>query len=170
MLVSIAPARAYMWCKRTLTVGRWEYGSRNVHSCLCWGTGWKAIDVRAHRQAEVTHGVKSGEVSARWTPKRNKWDSKWQWTCHCWLVSAVHHKGLHQGWKQTSIHLQVIESTSYYATSLFFPNHNSNSIHNFGTQTRRIMTHFWSLFIFFGTQHENLHPVGWPILFCRPTQ
>ena len=29
---------------------------------------------------------------------------------------------------------------------------------------------FFSLLYSAGTQHGNLHPAGWPILFCRPTQ
>ena len=29
---------------------------------------------------------------------------------------------------------------------------------------------FWSLFISAGTQHGNLPPEGWPILFFGPTQ
>ena len=57
-----------------------------------------------------------------------------------WLVGAlspVNHKGLHQGWQQTLSYLHVIHSTSHYATSFFFSNYNSNSIHNFGTQTQK---------------------------------
>ena len=53
-----------------------------------------------------------------------------------WLVrliagalSQVNHKGLYQGWKQTSLYLLVIHSTR-----LFFSNHNSNYVHNFRTQ------------------------------------
>ena len=33
--------------------------------------------------------------------------------------------GLHQGWKQTSLYLQVSHSTSHYITSLFLLNHSS---------------------------------------------
>ena len=52
-------------------------------------------------------------------------------------LSPVNHKGLHQGWTQTLIYLQVTHSTSHYTTSLFCSNHSSNSIHNFGTQNQR---------------------------------
>ena len=50
-------------------------------------------------------------------------------------LSPVNYKRLHQGRKQTSIYLQVIHSTNYHISSLFFPNHNSKSTHNFGTLT-----------------------------------
>ena len=29
---------------------------------------------------------------------------------------------------------------------------------------------FWAYLYSVGTQHGNLHPAGWPILFCKPTQ
>ena len=50
-------------------------------------------------------------------------------------LSPVNHKGLHQRRKQTSIYLQVMNSTRHHKTSVFFSNHNSNSIHAFGKQT-----------------------------------
>ena len=34
-------------------------------------------------------------------------------------LSPVNHKGLHQGWTQTSLYLQVIDFTSHHATSHF---------------------------------------------------
>ena len=57
-------------------------------------------------------------------------------------------KGLHQGWTQTSHYLQFIHFTSHHTTSHVF----------------------WAYLYSAGTQHGNLNPVGWPILFCRPTQ
>ena len=64
-------------------------------------------------------------------------------------LSPVNHEGLRQGWKQDSTNLQVIHSTNHYTTGLFFSNHNSNSIHDFGMQPRKTMTQlFRSLFIF----------------------
>ena len=42
---------------------------------------------------------------------------------------------------QCSIYLQVIHSASHYTASLFFSNLSSNSIHNFGMQTRKTITH-----------------------------
>ena len=44
-------------------------------------------------------------------------------------LRPVNHKGLHQRWARTSIYL-----SSYSFHKSFLPNHNSNSIHNFGTQ------------------------------------
>ena len=86
-------------------------------------------------------------------------------------LSPVNHKGLHQGWKQTSIYLQVIHSTNHYATSPFISNHNSNHIHNFGMQTQKNNNTCFGAYLYSaGTQHGNLHPAGWPILFCGPTQ
>ena len=42
---------------------------------------------------------------------------------------------------------------------------------HFGTQTQKKQWHrFWSLLYSAGTQHGNLHPAGWPILFWGPTQ
>ena len=67
--------------------------------------------------------------------------------------------------------LLVIQSTSHYTTSLFFSKYNSNSVHNFGTQTQKITnTCFGAYLHCVGTQHRNLHPAGWSVLFCRPTQ
>ena len=63
-------------------------------------------------------------------------------------LSPVSHKGLHQGWKQTSIYLQVIHFTSHHTTSQLF----------------------WAYLYSAGPQHGNLHLAGWPILFCMPTQ
>ena len=63
-------------------------------------------------------------------------------------LSPVNHKGLHQGWTQISLYLQVINFTSHHTTSHVF----SASLYSVGTQ------------------HRNLPPAGWPILFCRPTQ
>ena len=56
---------------------------------------------------------------------------------------------------------QVTHSTSHRTSSLFFfSNHSSNSIYNFRAQNQKNNNMFWG----------NLHPAGWPILFCRPTQ
>ena len=62
-------------------------------------------------------------------------------------LSTVNHKGLHQGWTQTSLYLQVIYFTSHYTTSHVF----------------------WAYLYSAGTRHGNLHPTGWPILSCGPT-
>ena len=83
----------------------------------------------------------------------------------------MNHKRLLQDWKQISVYLQVIHSLSHYTTSLLFSNHNSNSVHNFGTRTKKnINTYFWAYLYSVGTQHGNLHPAGWSILFFGPTQ
>ena len=63
-------------------------------------------------------------------------------------LSPVNHKRFHHGWIQTSLYLQVIHFTSHHPTSNMF----------------------WAYLYSTGTQHGNLHPAGWPILFCRPTQ
>ena len=66
------------------------------------------------------------------------------------VLSPVSHKGLHQGWTQTSPCLQVIHFASHFTTShVFF---------------------FIACLYSVGTQHGNPHPTGWPILFCVPTQ
>ena len=68
------------------------------------------------------------------------------WELDRYLVGAlspVSHKGLHQGWTQTSIYLQVIYFTSHV---------------------------FWAYLYSAGTQHGILHPAGWSILFCGLTQ
>ena len=73
-----------------------------------------------------------------------------------WLVSwcfdpSQPQRIIYQGWKQTSIYLLVIYPTSHYTISLFVSNHNSNYIHNFGTQTQKNKTTcFWSQIIFRG--------------------
>ena len=74
-------------------------------------------------------------------------------------MSPVNHNGLYQGWKQTPVCLPVIYSTSHYTTSLFFSNHNSNCIQNFGTQTQKNNnTYFWACFIFRG--HSTREPAS----------
>ena len=72
-------------------------------------------------------------------------------------LSPVNHKGLHQGWTQPSLYLQVIHFTSYHTTS------------HVGFCC---CCGCFSLFIFrgHGTQHGNLHSVGSPISLCGPTQ
>ena len=62
-------------------------------------------------------------------------------------LSPVSHKGLHQGWTQASLCLQVIHFTSHHTTNHVF------------------LAYLYSA----GSQHGNLHPAGWPILFCGPT-
>ena len=80
-------------------------------------------------------------------------------------------KGLHQGWKQTSVYFQFIHSTSHYTPSLFFSNHNSHSIHNFETRTQKNNNAYFGACLYCtGTRHGNQHPAGWPTLFCGPTQ
>ena len=65
----------------------------------------------------------------------------WSWE-FVGALSPVNHKGLHQGWKQTSIYFQVIHCTSHHTTSLFFSNYISNSKHNLGTQNqKKTITH-----------------------------
>ena len=63
-----------------------------------------------------------------------------------WAQST--HKGLHQGWTQSSLYLQVIHFTSHHTTC-----------HDF-------FAYFYSA----STQHRNPHHAGWPILSCGPTQ
>ena len=81
-----------------------------------------------------------------------------------WLVGAlspVSHKGLFQGWKQTSVYLLVLHSTSHQTTSVLFSNHNSNYIHNFGTQTQKNnSTCFETYLNSTGTQNGNLHQLS----------
>ena len=64
-------------------------------------------------------------------------------------LSPVNHKGLHQGWTQTSLYLQVIRFTSRHTTSHVY---------------------FLACLHSAGTQHRNLPLARWPILFCGPTQ
>ena len=62
--------------------------------------------------------------------------------------SPVNHKELHQGWTQTSLYLRVIHFTSHHTTSHVV----------------------WAYLYYASTLHGNLHPAGWPISFCGPTQ
>ena len=81
-------------------------------------------------------------------------------------LSPVNHKGLHQGWTQTSLYLKVIHFTSHHTICLFV----------FLFLFVCLFVFLGGLLLFFaylysaGTQHGNLHPAGWPILFCGPTQ
>ena len=53
----------------------------------------------------------------------------------------------------------------------FSSNDSSNSIHSFGTQNQKNSNTCFGAYLYsVGTQHRNLHPTGWPILFCWPTQ
>ena len=53
----------------------------------------------------------------------------------------------------------------------FFSSHNSNSIQNFGMQTQKDNSTCFGVCLYsVGTQHRNLHPARWPILFYGPTQ
>ena len=82
----------------------------------------------------------------------------------CSLLSLSTSKGLHRGWKQTSIYLHVT-----HTTSLFFSIHNSNSIHNFRTQTQTNKTHVldnWSLFVFRG--HSTWEPESSRVTYFLP--
>ena len=75
--------------------------------------------------------------------------------CRCFEPSQPENS--YQGIKQTSVCLQVIHSTSQYTASFFFSNHNSNYIHNFGTQTQRNNhTCFGANLHSASTQHGNL--------------
>ena len=58
-------------------------------------------------------------------------------------LSPVNHKGLHQGWTQTSLCLQVIHFTSHHTTSHVF----------------------WAYLYSAGTQHGNLHPAGCDLFY-----
>ena len=69
-------------------------------------------------------------------------------------LSPGNHKGLHQGWTQTSFCLTVIHFTSHNAISHVF------------VVVVVVLSYSYSA----GTQHGNLHPAGWPILFCGPTE
>ena len=85
----------------------------------------------------------SNGTKDRWIPKKTFKIS--------YLVGAlipVNHKGLNQGWTQTSLCLQVIHFTSYHATSHVF----------------------WANLYPASSRHGKLHPAGRLILFCGPTQ
>ena len=65
-----------------------------------------------------------------------------QLVCYLVLLAQSTTKGLYQGWKQTSVYLLVIHSTSHYTISLFLSNHNSNYIHSLEHKLRKtIITH-----------------------------
>ena len=79
-------------------------------------------------------------------------------------------KKQHQGWKQTSIYLQVIYSTSHYTTRLFFTKLNSDSIISFRTQTQKTIHMFWIMSIFRGNSARDPASSRVTISFCQPTQ
>ena len=96
-------------------------------------------------------------------------------TMASWLVSWCFEPNQPQGITSglnTDFSLSPIYSTSHYTTSLFFfSNHSSNSIHNFGTQNQKNNNTCFGAYLYsVNTQHGNLHPAGWPILLCGPTQ
>ena len=73
----------------------------------------------------------------------------------------------------TNFNLSPIHSfhKSLYHKYFFSSNDSSNSIHNFGTQNQKNNnTCFGACLYSVSTQHGNLHPAGWPILFCGPSQ
>ena len=91
-------------------------------------------------------------------------------------AQSTYHKGLYQGWKETSIYPLVSHSMSHYFTSLFFSNRNSNYIHDFGTETQNNNNTCFGACLFLralktGTCNCCLQWwTGWPVLFCGPTQ
>ena len=75
-----------------------------------------------------------------------------------WCFEPCHLKGLHQGWTQTSVHLQATYCTSHNTASLCLPNHSSNSIQNFGTEYQKNNNTSWSVFIF--REHSTREPAS----------
>ena len=87
----------------------------------------------------------------------------WVGFCCCCFFSPVNHKGLYQGWKQTSIFLLAILLTSHKTTKFLFTtttlcqnasrrDHHNKPEHNntcFGTRLYSV-----------GTQHRNLHQLS----------
>ena len=73
-------------------------------------------------------------------------------------LSPVNYKGLHQEWKQTSVHLK-----------LHIPQAITPQI-SFSQTTTQIISTISAAFLYSaGTEHGYLHPAGWPISFCGPT-
>ena len=59
----------------------------------------------------------------------------------------------------------------YHMHKSFFSNHSSNSINNLGMQNQKNQNKCFGAYLnSMSTQHRNLHPARWPILFCGPTQ
>ena len=71
-----------------------------------------------------------------------------QWGELVSALSPVSHKGLLEGCTQTSLCLQGTYFTSHHTSSHVF----------------------WAYLYSTGTQHGNVHPTVWRILFCEPTQ
>ena len=69
---------------------------------------------------------------------------------------------------------RAIAQTTYiqaHTKNLFSSSHSSNSIHTSEHKTRKNNnTCFGAYWYSTSTQHGNLHPAGWPILFCALTQ
>ena len=86
-------------------------------------------------------------------------------------MSPINHKGLHQSWKQTSIYLKVIDSIRHYTTSLFFSHYNLNYTHTSERKRRKTIRQVVEpICIPQVLNTGNLHPAGWPFLFCESTQ
>ena len=68
-----------------------------------------------------------------------------------WCFEPSQPQRISSGLNTNLLYLQVIHFTSHFITShaFFF-----------------FLAYFYSV----STQHGNLHPTGWPILFCGPTQ
>ena len=143
----------YMQCVRRARV--FVYVCTRIDECVClcvWTriSGCVCVSIQLGKQIAVLTGDKYFAL--------NYHDEVWFFLNHptvsmfvCLLVGAlspVNHKGLHQGWTQTSFYFQVCHFTSHHTTKSGFS------------------AYLYSA----GTQHGNLHPAGWPILFCRPTQ
>ena len=104
------------------------------------------------------------------------------------ILSPVNHIGLHQGWTHCSICLLFTlhashQTTNYPKTTKSILTHittkdyiraehklHSTSEFFFFTSHHTASHVFWAYLHSVGTQHGSLHPAGWPILFCGPTQ
>ena len=85
--------------------------------------------------------------------------------------SPVNHKGLYQGWNQASKSNSYLVIPQVILLQVSFSQPTTQIISTISRhKPTKTVTCFGAYLFFVGTQYWNLHPAGWPILFCGPTQ
>ena len=120
----------------------------------------------------VNNGVKVGQVivvgNTAWRPEALKTDKK----LVSWCFKPSQAQCIRSGLK-TNFNLSPsysVHKSSYHRSQFLKPQLKfCPQFRNAKPEKQQYV--FWSLYLYSAnTQHGNLHPAGWPILFCGPTQ
>ena len=135
--------RSVTWSRRTYRSGSW---SRITYRSVTWsrltarlGT-WSRLTYRSVSWFRLTY---KSVTRYKLTYRPVTWSSLTYRSVSLLVgaLSPINHKGLHQGWTQISLYLQVIHFTSHHTTS----------------HVLLVFSYLYSA----GTWHGNLHPTGY---------